>query len=236
MLSHSIRTQRHAGGLWLIAVGEGFKTGHADTDRVFRELEAFVRTHFDIEAIEYRWGNQDYDSMDRVPYVGKLTPTSKHLYVATGFGAWGMTNGTAAAMVLSDAILGRPNPWAELYDATRVKPSVSAKTFFPQNLHVAKEWIGGRLTHRSSVMPADLAPGQGSVAKMNGEMLAIYKDEQGALHAVSPICTHMRCIVRWNGVEKSWDCPCHGSRFGVDGSVLQGPAVRNLERKTVTGP
>jgi Rieske Fe-S protein len=233
--SHSVRTQRHGDGMLLIAVGGGYKTGHADTEKVFRELEAFVRAHFDIGAIEYRWGNQDYDSMDRVPYVGKLTPGSKHIYAATGFGAWGMTNGTAAAVVLSDAILGRPNPWTGLYDATRVNPTASAKTFLGQNLDVAKVWVGGRLTTRPSVAPVNLAPGEGTVAKMNGEMLAVYKDEQGVLHAVSPVCTHMRCIVRWNSAERSWDCPCHGSRFNVDGTVIHGPAVRDLERKTGTG-
>src|SRR5699024_8927233 len=173
----------------------------------------------------------DYASMHGSPYIGKLLPITKHLYVATGFNAWGITNGTVAAMILSDTILGNSNPWAELYDATRIKPTVSAKRFIKQNIHVAKDFIQDRLVSYPEKSPSDLPPGEGALIEVQGEKVAAYKDLQNTLHLLSPVCTHMGCHVAWNNMEKSWDCPCHGSRFHYDGRILHGPAVKDLERK-----
>lgn len=233
--THSIRTAQDEQGTILIVIGPSFTPGHkSDTARGYKDLEAFARSHFNIQPVEYRWMNQDYDSMDGVPYVGKLLPTTRHLYVATGFNAWGITNGTVAAMVLSDAIQGKPNPWAELYDATRIKPAVSAKTFIEQNIHVAKDFIEDRLVSYPKRSPSDLALEEGALMEAQGEQIAAYKDPQGNLHLLSPVCTHMGCHVAWNNAEKSWDCPCHGSRFHYDGSILHGPAVKALERKSLS--
>jgi glycine/D-amino acid oxidase-like deaminating enzyme/nitrite reductase/ring-hydroxylating ferredoxin subunit len=233
--THSIRTAHDEQGTILIVVGPRFRPGHkTDTAQGYKNLEAFARSHFNIQSVEYRWMNQDYNSMDGVPYVGKLLPTTKHLYVATGFNAWGITNGTVAAMILSDTILGNPNPWAEFYDATRIKLTISARNFIKQNIHVAKDFIQGRLVSYPAKSPADLAPEEGSLIEVQGKKIAAYKDEQGTLHLLSPVCTHMGCHVAWNNMEKSWDCPCHGSRFHYDGSVLRGPAVRDLEHRHVS--
>lgn len=228
--SHSIRTWRHDGKTYLIVVGGSFKPGQAETIREVEDLQAFVTANFDVTAV-WRWGNQDYTSMDRMPYIGRITPSSRHVYVATGFNAWGMTGGTVAAMILADAILERPNPWARIYDATRLNPGSSAESFLKENAQVAKEWVGKRITTRRSI--GELTRGEGAVVRINGENLAAYKHDDGSVTAVSPTCTHMGCIVGFNAAEKSWDCPCHGSRFALDGRVINGPAVRDLEKKVL---
>lgn len=228
----SLRLHRDEKGAVLIADGRGFKTAHErNVPALYAELEALVRRHFQIESIEWRWANQDYRTIDGVPYVGLQSAASRHVYVATGFNHWGMTNSMVAAQILRDAILGRPNPWAELYHATRVKPAVSAPRFVTENLDVARHWVGDRIG-ADERRPADLKPGEGAVLKVGGERVAVSRGDDGRLRAVSPICTHMSCTVAWNGLEQTWDCPCHGSRFSADGQVLNGPAVKPLEGKT----
>ncbi|HEX8066773.1 MAG TPA: FAD-dependent oxidoreductase [Thermoleophilaceae bacterium] len=233
--SHTVRSHPTDRGEILIVGGESHKTGQSgeDTaDRVAR-LEAWARERFDVEEIAYRWSTQDNMPVDGVPYVGKLTPVSKRIWVATGFMKWGLTNGTAAAEILTDLISGRSNPWASLFDANRVKPMAQAKELVRENVNVgwrfARDWLGGGDV--GSV--ADLAPGQGGLVGRGPTKVAAYREEDGTLHALSPVCTHLACNVKWNTAERSWDCPCHGSRFHWDGSVIQGPAVRGLARREV---
>lgn len=231
--SRSVRGYRPDGGpAVLIAVGEAFKAGENAT-RLHRELEAFVRSHFSIREVEWRWQNQDYYSMDGRPFVGRITPWSDHIHIATGFGAWGMTNGTVAARILANSILEQPNPWARAFDSNRVDIAPSARSFLLENAHVARHWVEERLAVPRLRSVADLARGEGAVARINGHTLAIHKDEHGVLHAFSPVCTHLGCHVSWNSAEKTWDCGCHGSRFSADGKVVNGPAVKDLRRKRV---
>jgi Rieske Fe-S protein len=143
-----------------------------------------------------------------------------------------MTNGTVAGVVISDQILRRENPWTELFDPNRVTPLASAKEFVRENVNVAKRFVGDRITRRSSVSAEDVRPGEAQVASVNGQHVAVSRDDDGRLHAVSAHCTHMGCIVNWNTAERSWDCPCHGSRFTPDGTVLEGPAVTALEARS----
>jgi glycine/D-amino acid oxidase-like deaminating enzyme/nitrite reductase/ring-hydroxylating ferredoxin subunit len=229
--SHSIRTTPYEGGLLLIVNGEEHKTGHiSDTENRYKKLEEYARDRFEIDSFEYHWSTQDYTSVDKVPYIGKLTPASKHVYVASGFGGWGMTNGTLSGMILKDLILERPNPWTKLYDATRATSFVSKK-FFQENADVAQDWLKDRFTSPQAKSFSEVANGEGKIVTINGEKVAAYRDEQGIMHALSPVCTHLKCLVHWNNAEKSWDCPCHGSRFSYEGKVLHGPAVKDLEQK-----
>jgi glycine/D-amino acid oxidase-like deaminating enzyme/nitrite reductase/ring-hydroxylating ferredoxin subunit len=227
---HSFRSNpaEDGGEIWMVG-GEKFKTGQGgDTEERFKRLEQYARGRFDVRSIEYRWATQDNNTVDRVPYIGKLSTGSKNLYVATGFGGWGMTNSHVAAMILSDAVRVRENPWATLFDPSRFKPVTSAKDFVKENLNVAKEFMADRLSTPELDDLDKLPAGGGEVVEWKGEKAAIYKDEQGTVHTVSPVCTHMGCIVHWNNAEKSWDCPCHGSRFNFDGKVIQGPANEDL--------
>jgi Rieske Fe-S protein len=144
-----------------------------------------------------------------------------------------MTNGTIAGVVISDLILGRDNPWTALFDPNRVKPTASARAFVKENLNVAQRFVGDRLKGHSYERVDDLAPGQGHVRSVGSKLVAVSRDETGTVHAVSARCTHLGCIVNWNSAERTWDCPCHGSRFAQDGEVLEGPAVRALEAPDV---
>ncbi len=229
--TRSIRQHPFDGGELMILGGEGHKTGQdPDTEHRYDALEAYARERFAVRSVDYRWSTQDYMPVDGIPYIGRLRRTTDRLYVATGFKKWGMTSGTVAAIVIADHILGRDNPWTELFDPNRVKPVASAKEFVKENVNVAKRFFGDRVTERATVAPADLAPGEGVIASVGRKQVAVSRDTDGALRTISARCTHMGCIVSWNTAEKSWDCPCHGSRFGPDGSVLQGPAVYALER------
>ena len=226
----------HDGGdeALLLVGGEGHKTGQdPDTTRRYAALEAWARDRYPVGSVEHRWSAQDYVPVDSVPYVGRLTRGSEHLFVATGFKKWGMTNGTAAALMISDAILGRENPWASFFDANRLEVTNSAREFVKENLNVARHFMGDRVADLTGRSVDDLAPGEGAVVRVGGEAVAAYRDEHGAVHAVSAICTHLGCHVAFNTAEKSWDCPCHGSRFDHRGRVLAGPATADLEARDV---
>ena len=232
--TRSLRMAPGPGGRELLLVGgEGHKVGQSEgpTTERYAELERFAREHFDVRSVDYRWSTQDNIPVDGVPFVGKATPLSKRQWVATGFLKWGMTNGTVAAMILADRIAGRENPWAALYDSSRVKPLASAKELLKENLNVARHFVGDHLSRPDVRHVSELAPGQGGLVRDGARKLAAYRDDDGKLHVLSSVCTHLGCQVVWNDAERSWDCPCHGSRFHWDGTVLQGPAVKGLEPK-----
>jgi glycine/D-amino acid oxidase-like deaminating enzyme/nitrite reductase/ring-hydroxylating ferredoxin subunit len=230
--THSIRTTRRGDETWLVAVGNSFKPGHSEDEiEAFEDLTAFLRDEFGVGSIDYRWTNEDYESMDGLPFVCRATSSAAHLFVATGFNAWGIANGTVAGIILSDLIMGRDNPWAEVFDATRIKPMAGGTSFVKENIGTGAHLVEGYVRRRPRSF-ADLSPGEAAVLKLRGEQLAVLKDEQGAVHAISAVCTHLGCVLGWNPVDRTWDCPCHGSRFAIDGRVLHGPATTDLERRT----
>jgi glycine/D-amino acid oxidase-like deaminating enzyme/nitrite reductase/ring-hydroxylating ferredoxin subunit len=230
---HSMRGHRDSGGhCWMIFTGPSFKHGDVEAERAgFREIEAFAARHFGVEA-EYRWTNEDYTPMDHAPFVGRSSSFGDAYYVATGFNAWGITNGTAAAMLIADMIAGRDNPWLALFDATRIKPAASAREFASGTAATAGHLIGGYLARKPHEFDA-VGRGEGKVLKIDGHNVAAWRDESGEVHAVSAVCTHMGCLVGWNETDRSWDCRCHGSRFAADGTVMHGPAVAPLESVAV---
>ncbi|HEV2861875.1 MAG TPA: FAD-dependent oxidoreductase [Pyrinomonadaceae bacterium] len=232
----SIRNNPYEDGEIVMLGGEHHKTGQdGDTRERYQRLEEWARANFDVRSIEFRWSTQDNNTVDGVPYIGKLSSGSERLYVATGFKGWGMTNSHVAALLLTDMIQGRENPWAEVFDPSRFKPVTSARDFLRENMNVAKEFMADRVSTPELKSLDDIPPGHGEVVRWQGERVAVYKDERGAVSACSAVCTHMGCIVHWNSAEKSWDCPCHGSRFDHDGRVIQGPANEDLEAKPL-GP
>jgi glycine/D-amino acid oxidase-like deaminating enzyme/nitrite reductase/ring-hydroxylating ferredoxin subunit len=230
---HSVRSHRDdEGRSWLIFAGPAFKGGHVDDERRnFEDIQRFAQDHFGVRA-EYRWANEDYTPMDGAPFIGWSSSAPGAYLVATGFNAWGISNGTAAAMVLTDIIAGRDNPWLRLYDATRVKPVAGAAEFVKANVDVAAHLVGGYMASKPKSF-AELAPGDAAIIKIDGENVAAFKDDDGRLHAVAAACTHMGCLVGWNENDRTWDCPCHGSRFDLRGDVIHGPAVKPLEAKAV---
>jgi glycine/D-amino acid oxidase-like deaminating enzyme/nitrite reductase/ring-hydroxylating ferredoxin subunit len=220
------------GGRLILVGGEGHRVGQREdrSDR-YSVLERFMADNFGVGETLYRWSTQDNFSIDRLPYVGRVGGNGE-LYVATGFGGWGMTNGTVAAMMISDAIQGRDSPWAGLYDPDRRHLVASAPSFIKENTNVALH----RAVHRTLGTIEEIGRGQGAIVSVDGTDHAVSRDTAGHIHAVSPICTHMGCTVTWNDAESTWDCPCHGSRFAADGHVLHGPALQPLEPTSITEP
>ena len=227
--TRSIRTAPEGAGRVLILGGEGHKPGaEADTRRRYAALEQFLSERFGVGDVRYRWSAHDYQPVDDLPYIGQLTRRSEDVYVATGFAKWGLTKGTLAAMMITEAILGRPNPWASIYDANRVDARRSGRAFVKENAAVGARFVGDRL--RPARRDAgELAPGEGAVVRSGTRRLAVSRDEAGTVHVLSARCTHLGCIVRWNTAERTWDCPCHGSRFTAEGRVTEGPATADLE-------
>ena len=229
--TRSIRTTPDGERLLLIVNGNGHKTGEEpENEDRYRQLQDFLGSRFGLDAVAYRWSTHDYYTLDQVPYIGRLRRRSRHLYVATGFNGWGMTGGTLAAMILADAILGTENPWAQLYDAQRLKVRGAASMFVKENAKVARHWLGDGLARGDAPRVEDVRPGDGAIVRVHTHRVAVYRDEGGTLHALSPVCTHLACHVSWNRAEKTWDCPCHGSRFAAEGAVVQGPAVADLKK------
>lgn len=212
----------------IIIGGEHHKTGQGkDTNSHYEALMAFAKDHFDVVDIPYRWSTQDCMTLDDVPYIGHFTSDTPNLYVATGYGKWGMTNSTVSAMLLSDLIIRGSSPYQEVYNPSRKTIIGSAKEFIKENINVAKELLKGKLTPLPNDF--DIQPGEGKVINGNGERIGAYRDEHDVLHLVNTTCTHMGCELQWNSAEASWDCPCHGSRFTYDGDIIEGPAVMPLE-------
>jgi len=225
-----------AGDESLVLVGgQNHTTGHESDGRGrYRAVERAARRRFDVESVEYRWSTQDYTSVDRVPFVGRLAPQTDHVHVATGFGGWGLTNGTAAGLLLADSILGRESAWADVYEPTRLNARASAQAVLKHNAEAMRQFFGDHLATSTTTTRVDLGRGDASVVDSDEGPVGIYRDDDGALHAVSAVCPHMGCHVEWNDGEDSWDCPCHGSRFDYDGRVLHTPAVDDLETYSET--
>ncbi|WP_369211868.1 FAD-dependent oxidoreductase [Streptomyces flavofungini] len=218
----------------LIVTGESFTPGTGDTRERFRRLDAWMHEHFPVGATAYRWAAQDNDVSDGVPLVGPFHPGARHVHVATGFGGWGMSGGAMAGQLLASALTGTPPEWAGLYDPRRLFSTLrEGSTLVKQQAEVARHFVGDRLKTSHVDVVTDIPPGTGAVVRIEGRRCAVYRGEDGATHAVSARCTHLGCLVAFNEAETAWECPCHGSRFGINGEVLQGPAVRPLPARKI---
>ena len=225
--THSVRPAEFEGREIVIVSGEGHPVGETEDHAGHaRRLELWSRDVLGAGEVLHRWSTQDYFSLDGVPFVGPMQ-RGRRIFTATGFGGWGITNGTAAGVLLSDLLLERDNPWAELYDPHRLAFG-KLPAFIKKGAHDAGHLLGDRLRGGSESPLSDLGNGEGRLIDVGGATIAVSRDEQGTFHAVSAACTHLGCFVHFNDVEKSWDCPCHGSRFTPQGSVLQGPAIEPL--------
>ena len=228
---HYIRSQKINGEEYLIVGGEDHKTGeNENAEASFLRLESYIRKHFNVGEILFKWSSQYFEPADGLPYIGHLPGHPGNIFVATGYGGNGMTYSSVAAIVLTRMILEEESPYIKLFDPSRVKPIAGFATFLKQNVDAFKNFMGKWFDKEKLEEFAELAPGEGRVIRYGVEKLALYKDEQGKLHALSPVCTHMKCSVAWNNAEQSWDCPCHGSRFSYEGKVLTGPADHDLEK------
>jgi glycine/D-amino acid oxidase-like deaminating enzyme len=222
----SLRVARWNREQLLIVGGESHDLGHGDPVQRFRALERYARERFDVDGFEHRWLAHDYMPADGLAYVGRVWPLSETVLTVTGLRKWGLAMGTAAARMLADEILDRDNDWAPTFDPRRLPPLRSTPGLVRHNAEAGLHFFGDRAKRGGDGV--DLAPGEGRVIGDGLGQKAVHRDQEGRLHAVSARCTHLGCIVRWNRAERTWDCPCHGSRFGALGEVLNGPATGSL--------
>ena len=212
----------------LIVGGEDHKTGQAaDTEERFVRLEQWTRERFPmIERVEYRWSGQVMEPVDYLAYIGRNPGGDEHIYIATGDSGNGMTHGTIAGIILNELIQGRKHQWAKLYDPSRVRLRATPE-YLKENINVAeqyKDWF----TKGDADDVEQIKPGDGAVLGTGRGKIAVYRDERGNIHQLSAVCPHLYGIVHWNDTEKTWDCPCHGSRFDPSGKVVNGPAIVGL--------
>ncbi|HUH19049.1 FAD-dependent oxidoreductase [Albibacterium sp.] len=227
---YSIRPYSNEEGNFLIIVGEPYLVGTINnTEECLQKVEQYLHKHFDVEDIIYRWAAQNYKSADGLPYIG-TSPLQSNVFIATGFKADGLVYGTLAASIITDTIFGVENDWSKLYDPKRFTPLASAGQFIKENVNVITSLVKDYLFYGEVDQLKEIKAGEGKTLKLDDEKVAAYRDENNELHIVSSVCTHLGCIVHFNNAEKSWDCPCHGSRFTIDGEVIEGPAYTNLAK------
>ncbi|MES2375966.1 MAG: FAD-dependent oxidoreductase [Bacteroidota bacterium] len=226
---HYVRTHIIDGQQLLLVGGLDHKTGHEDPEKAFADLEKYARKYYNVSSVKYRWSAQYYIPVDGLPYIGQMPLAADGIYCATGYNGNGMMLGSIAGKILSDLVRKRPNKYEELFNPSRVKPIDGFSEFVKENADVAYHFVADRINIHETDSLKRLQPGTGKVVEVNGEKIAAYRDDEGTIHALSPVCTHAGCIVNWNGEEKSWDCPCHGARYDIKGRVLTGPATKNLQ-------
>jgi glycine/D-amino acid oxidase-like deaminating enzyme/nitrite reductase/ring-hydroxylating ferredoxin subunit len=226
---HSVRSFKASRSDYVMVIGDKFKTGqHGDSEEHIKGLESYLKDRFDVNTFNYVWGGQHYRAADGIPYIGKH---GDRMYLATGFATDGLVYGTLASMIITDQILGKKNPFEDTFKADRFTPLKSAKEFIKENADNLVEYLKDVPWNVDSDTLRGLQPGQAKIIEKDGEKIGVFKDNNGTNHIVSAVCTHMSCIVNWNDSEKSWDCPCHGSRFTSDGEVIEGPAIFSLKKQ-----
>jgi glycine/D-amino acid oxidase-like deaminating enzyme/nitrite reductase/ring-hydroxylating ferredoxin subunit len=226
---HYFRSHEIDGQKYLIIGGADHKTGHGDPLKAFEDLEHYARKYFDISQIDYRWSSQYYVPVDGLPYIGQLPGGDKGIFVATGFNGNGMILGSLSAVLISDLILEKENPYEKLLSPSRLKPISGFTEFVKENADVAYHFVADRFGAEIIRSTGELAKDEGKIVEFGGEKLALYKDDDEKVTALNPVCTHAGCIVGWNPTERTWDCPCHGGRFSITGKVLNGPPQKDLE-------
>lgn len=214
----------------LMIAGSHHKTGQPNSANHFKKIEKYLEEHYEVNTIGHKWSAQHYQSADKIPYIGLANRSSKNIYMATGFFADGLTYGTIAALLLSDLLSGKENQLALIFDPHRLKLLASTASVIKENTNVFYQYLRDYPSNVDAKDFQAIHKGQGKTLESKGEKYAVYRDEQNKLHIVSAVCTHMKCIVAWNKEEKTWDCPCHGSRFTTDGVVIEGPAFDNLKK------
>jgi Rieske Fe-S protein len=227
-----LRVDRRHDHDFLMFGGEDHKTGQVeDTAACFNRLEQRVKRLFPDIAVTHRWSGQVIETNDGLPYIGE---TAERQYVATGFAGNGMTFGTLSAMMFTDHVMGGKNPWAELFDPARTKIKGGLWDYVKENKDYPYYLIRDRFAGTGGQTVRAVKRGTGAVLEIEGKPAAVYRGLDGQIHARSAVCTHMGCYVHWNDAERTWDCPCHGSRFKVNGEVMAGPAEDPLARIELT--
>lgn len=228
---HYVRRQRDAQGELLLIGGEDHRTGQADDANTrFRALEQWAQERFPgLGPVVFRWSGQVFESVDGLAFLGRNPMGPNNVYVLTGDSGQGLTHASIGGMLIADLIDGRESPWKDVYEPAR-KPLLELARYARENARTVAQYADW-LKPAPRIEPAEVAPGSGALVQRGLEKLALYRDPQGKLHEMSAICPHLGGLVRWNASERTWDCPCHGSRFDAYGAVIVGPANRGLAER-----
>lgn len=228
----SFRTANYLNKRLLILSGGNHKTGFSpDSEDTFgyNFLEQELKNFYPDYNILYKWNTRDCITLDKIPYIGKFSEFTPNMYVATGFNKWGMTSSNVAGNIITDAILEAKNEYAKIYDSTRFEPIKNKDELKNMTKQVFQSFISNRIKIPSENLSA-IKNDNGGIIKLNGTSVGIYKDKTGNIYAVNPTCTHLGCLLTWNNLDKTWDCPCHGSRFDFSGKNIYDPAFKNLKK------
>ena len=224
----SLRTAKYGDEYLLIVAGFDHKTGaQIDLSNSYRYLEEVARNMYSKGKIKYHWNTEDCITLDKIPYIGEFSKLWENCYVATGFNKWGISNSNIAARIITDKILGEKNEYEEIFKATRLEPIKNIK----EVTNMVKESVNSLVIKKLEIPQEEanqIQEGEGKIVEVNGQKIGIYKDKEGEIYKVDPICKHLGCELSWNNLDKTWDCPCHGSRYDYKGNLIYGPSVKNL--------
>ncbi len=226
----SLRTAKFGDEYLLIVVGFDHKTGaQIDLSNSYRYLEEVAKSLYSEGKIKYHWNTEDCITLDKIPYIGNFSNLWENAYVATGFNKWGITTSNIAAEIITDKILGQENEYEEIFKSTRLEPIKNIK----EVTNMVKESVNS-LVAKKLELPQEEANqiqnGEGKIVEVNGQKIGIYKNNEGEIYKVNPVCKHLGCELSWNNLDKTWDCPCHGSRYDFKGNLIYGPSVKNLDK------
>lgn len=228
---HYYRSQEADGRQYMIVGGYDHKTGNEEnTEKELLELKAHCIHHFSVDEFHYEWSSQYFEPADGLPYIGHLPGQPGNIFVTTGFGGNGMVYSHVAALVLTNMLTGVADPLIDVLDPNRIKPVAGFTNFIKHNADAVKNLAEKWFSHEDLDELVDMAPGEGRLVNYEKQKLALFKDDKGMYHALSATCTHLGCEIKWNAAECSWDCPCHGTRYDIDGNILTGPADRQLKK------
>ena len=226
----SLRTAKFGDEYLLIVVGFDHKTGaQIDLSNSYRYLEEVAKSLYPEGKIKYRWNTEDCITLDKIPYIGNFSNLWENAYVATGFNKWGITTSNIAAEIITDKILGQENEYEEIFKSTRLEPIKNIK----EVTNMVKESVNSLVTKKLELPQEEanqIQNGEGKIVEVNGQKIGIYKNNEGEVYKVNPVCKHLGCELSWNNLEKTWDCPCHGSRYDFKGNLIYGPSVKNLDK------
>ena len=230
---YSFRSAKYNDKNIVLIGGSEHKTGEAIADNShYTELEKKAKELYPDCKVLFRWNTRDCISLDKIPYIGEFSNLYNNLYVGTGFKKWGMTFSNIAGKIVSDKILGKQNEYEDLFTPTRLKPIKNRW----EVKNMLKETVDSIALNKFKIDPSSVSEienDNASIMKIDGENIGVYKDKNGKLYAVSPVCTHLGCLLTWNNIDKTWDCPCHGSRFDYTGRNIYEPAIKDLNVKNM---
>ena len=227
---YSFRTAKYQGKDILLICGSDHKTGEAiATNEKYKELEDLAKKYYPDCKILFKWNTRDCISLDKIPYIGEFSNLMPNVYVATGYKKWGMTSSNIAANIITDKILGRENKYEEVFNSTRLKPIKNHEELGNILKEVSYSLVINKLKDIEEYVK-DVKQGEGKIIEIDGQKVGAYRNEKGELFLIKPYCSHLGCMLSWNNLDKTWDCPCHGSRFSYEGKQIYDPAIKDLEK------